>query len=80
MDLLVSQVIDSERRYQTAKWGDPDHTVPEWILIMRKLMNDVDAAWFKDGEVAALSEIRQLTAVGVACMEQHEAPKRLGFE
>lgn len=79
MNLLVQQVIDSERNYQKAKWGEPPHTVTEWILILDKLNSDVRQAWFARGDEAALEEVRQLTAVGVACMEQHETKRRLGL-
>lgn len=76
MNVQVQIVIDSEREYQKRKWGDPPHTVTEWILILDKLNADVKQAWFTEGDAAALKEIRQLTAVGVACMEQHPTATR----
>ena len=44
---------------------------------MRKLMADAESAYCSQrGDAGALEEIRKVTAVGVACLEQHGAPKR----
>ena len=73
----VIAAIESERYYQSRKWGERKHTVAEWILIMEKLTNDLRQAWVtKNGDNAALNEIRQVVATGVACLEEHGAPMR----
>lgn len=72
--------ISEERRFQDKKWGtvrEHPHEVGGWLTIMRKLLNDADQAWSsKDGDYGALDEIRKVVAVGVACMEQHDAVPR----
>jgi len=73
----VLRAIESEREYQEAKWPDHHHTAAEWILIMQKCLDDAKRAWVTGhGSDLALHEIRQVTAVGVAAMEQCGAPLR----
>ncbi len=81
-DILdVLQAIKSERDYQGKKWPGHSHTTAEWVMIMRKCLKDAEHAWHaghgNDNEV--LNEIRQVTAVGVAAMEEHGAPLRPPF-
>lgn len=77
MPVHVLDAISGEREYQESKWPGHEHTVAEWILILRKVLNDAERAWVTGhGDNQALHEIRQLTAVGVACMEQCGAPMR----
>ncbi len=72
----VYAVINEERDYQDRKWGaGSSHSVQEWIDIMQRCL-------FKAGQAhrvcdsAMLDEVRQVVAVGVACMEQHGAVHR----
>jgi hypothetical protein len=71
----VYAAIDTEREWQDRKWGtvaQHPHEVGGWITLMRKLLNDAEAAWCsEDGDIQALEEIRKVLAVGVACAEQH---------
>ena len=75
MNTNVIAAIDSERKYQEQKWPNHLHTIGEFILIMEKCLNDAKRAWVY-GTDQSLHEIRQVTAVGVAAMEQHAAPMR----
>jgi len=76
----VFEAIDSERDHQDQKWGTLEqhpHEVGSWLTIMRNLLSEADAAYCcQRGDAGALEEIRKVAAVGVACMEQHGAPKR----
>lgn len=76
----VLKAIQSERAYQEQKWPGHMHTVAEWLLIMQKCLDDAKRAWVTGhGDEQALHEIRQVTAVGVAAMEQCGAPIRPPF-
>ena len=73
----VQEAIESERAYQEQKWPGHSHTAAEWLLIIEKLCADARREWVTGhGDNGALHEIRQITATGVACMEQCGAPKR----
>lgn len=73
----IFSAIKNERVYQDRKWGDNPHTVGEWLLIIRAELNEAETAWVKNGgDNAALEEILQVVAVGVACMEQHGIVER----
>lgn len=89
----VYKAIDSERNYQRyraeevsgAGTGEHLHSVEEFVLYMddymRELKTQLSRTWTPDGQVPeALSTLRKITAMGVACMEQHGAPQREGFE
>jgi hypothetical protein len=77
IDADVRHAIEGERAYQEQKWPDHQHCVAEWLLIIEKLCNDARHAWVTGhGDDKALHEIRQITATGVACMEQCGAPLR----
>lgn len=69
--------IEGELQYQDQKWPGHKHSVGEYILIMEKCLADAKRQWQTcQGDDAALHEIRQVTAVGVACMNEHYAPHR----
>ena len=72
----VKKAIESERQYQERKFPGHQHTTGEWLLIMQKCVADAATAWNCGHGEGVLDEIRQVTAVGVAAMEQHGAPTR----
>lgn len=80
----VYGAIDSERAYQDAQRGNakrhegqPAMTPGEYLLCMEKCLSDAREAWYKpDGGVACLVHVRKVSALGVACMELHGAPRR----
>ncbi len=78
MKTQVKNALETERRYQCLKWPNHSHTLGEWILIMRKCLNDAETKWYAGhgDNMEVLSEIRQVTAVGVAAMEEHGVPFR----
>ncbi len=71
------EVIFEERKYQDLKWGDRQHSVGEWVLILQKLADDAKKAWVSNnGDIKALSEVRQIAATALACMQQCGSIKR----
>lgn len=74
MDSNVITSIDSERDYQERKYGH-HHTPGEYILILRKVLDDAERVWYHNPD-KVMHEIRQVTAVGVKAMEEHGAPMR----
>ena len=90
LDTLVSNAaiynaIQSERKYQDERWGQqtgPDagtngHTVDEFALYILSYAQDLaKLAATTRGNEEKLNFVRKVTALGVACMEQHGAPER----
>lgn len=76
----IWQAIQNERRYQDKKWGtlqENPHTVPGWLLVMEEELAEAKRAWVRNvGDAAALQEILQVIAVGVACLEQYGVVER----
>jgi len=76
----VYRIIDEERQYQDQKWGDIQlrpKQVGSYLTLMRHLLTKAENSWAgSSSDIQAMHEIRQLVAVGVACMEQHEAIPR----
>lgn len=76
----VFSALVSERRYQEKKWAKHTHTSGEWLLILERCLKKAKAAWYLGDVIDVMSEIRQLTAVGVAAMEECGAPLRASRE
>ncbi len=88
----VYAALDSERNYQVSRaeavsgegTGEHAHSVEEFVLYiddyLTELKHQLSRTWTPTGEVPeALNTLRKVTALGVAAMEQHGAPKREGF-
>lgn len=71
----VYEAIDAERDYQDYKWGTPQehpHEVGGYITLMRNILNRAEKEWCENSSNdLALTELRKMVAVGVACFEQH---------
>lgn len=69
----VYAVVDAERDYQDNKWGkDKEQSLPGYLLIMQKEINEAVAGWIKDDSTrrnTPLEEIVQVVATGVKCLE-----------
>ncbi|HLY04883.1 MAG TPA: hypothetical protein VKR31_03960 [Rhizomicrobium sp.] len=90
----VFAALCSERDYQESRAnaaGTPEgevrpHSVEEFVLYMESYLTEareiLSRTWTPDRSAppAALHTLRKVTALGVACMEQHGAPMREGFE
>lgn len=81
----VYAVIDSERDYQDAGFGNakrhenaPPHLLPgEGILCIGKCLDDARNAWYApNGGEACLPFIRKIAALSVQILENYGAPKR----
>lgn len=74
----VYTAIDSERNFQDDKWGaDKRHDVGSWILLLEEAALKARQAWYNaKGDQEALSRIRVVASIAVACMEHHGAPLR----
>lgn len=75
----VLEALQSERDYQEHKWPDHYHSVGEWIMVMDRTLEKAKWAWLNGHRDSneALEEIRQVTAVGIAAMQEHGALMRL---
>ena len=78
----VYEAIDGERDYQVTRWTrpTPNRTIDEWAMyfeVYARKLCDLAAITNNDERVPEkLDIVRKLSAMGVACMEQHGAPKR----
>jgi len=78
MNTQIMEALDSERAYQEKKYPGHRHSTGEWLLIMEKCLADAKAAWnCGHGDGSVMDEIRQVTAVGVAALEQCGSPLRV---
>lgn len=84
----VYAAIDSERDYQEMRvkrdQGAGFHSTEEFLLYMDYYMTETkkiaSTTWGPKAKDAILEFVRKVTALGVACMEQHGAPQRAKFE
>jgi hypothetical protein len=85
----VYAALDSERAYQDTRWNESTttsegkHSLEEWIVYMEDYSAEakhlLSRMSTQEAYPKALEIIRKVTAMGVACMEQHGAPRREGF-
>lgn len=70
----VYEVIDGEREYQEQKWEGHEHTPTEWLVYMQDYITEALHFVSRNPDPTAnefaLHNIRKVTALGVACMEQ----------
>jgi hypothetical protein len=83
----VYAAVDGERAYQDARWVDDQapagvhqHTPTEWLVYMQDYLTEAMGFATRCADPASaqliLHNIRKITAMGVACMEQNGAPTR----
>ena len=86
----VYAALDSEREYQKRRAeeasgpgsGEHRHSVEEFVIYIEdyvdELRHHLSRTWTANGQadLASLDILRKVTALGVACMEQHGAPCR----
>lgn len=77
----VMAAIIEERQYQDNKWGSIEahpHTVGEWILLIEDELNEAKRALIKGGtgRDSVISELVQVAALALACLEQHGLEER----
>lgn len=74
--LEVMTAIGQERQFQDQKHGHPDdnpHSIGAWLLILEAELAEAKLACIKgqEGRNNVISEIIQIAATAVACLEQH---------
>lgn len=83
----VYAAIDSERAYQQ-KWATEStskglHSFSEWFAYMDDYIAEAKHILAREARQIAYPKVehimRKVTAMGVAAMEQHGAPRREGF-
>lgn len=83
----VFDALKSERAYQDARWGgkanDQHHCIAAWLMFMEDYIAEAKHVYSREESSTmypkALDIIRKVSALGVAAMEVHGAPKRNGF-
>lgn len=72
--------IDNERTYQDAKWPEHKHSALEFSVYMKDYLEELQHLCSRNDDRITGPEVmnimRKVTAMGVACMEQHGAPLR----
>jgi hypothetical protein len=79
----VYRAIDGERNYQEYRWHRPEHihSVTEYLVYIEYYVNRAKVAVSsQDDEQGALDDLRKITALGVAAMEENGAVQRVGWE
>jgi hypothetical protein len=77
---------DSARAYERQGLSrvDSGHEVASFLTYMRDYLTEAEHVcsrnWGPDADLRTLHIIRKVTALGVACMEEHGAPQREGYE
>lgn len=74
----VLDIISAERDYQNTRWpsGDQDKSVAEWIVYLDHLLAKAKASVYELNRDEAMTMIRNIAAVCVACMEYNAVPSR----
>jgi hypothetical protein len=80
----VFTAIDGERKYQDELWGPTEshgqHSITEFLVFMRDYVEEAlhteSRESMSSADLKSLHIVRKVAALGVACMEQHGAPRR----
>ena len=76
----VYHLIDGEREYQDAVASDPEldeeRSVADWLLFIEEHANRAKERLYHGEWMQALSEVRKVAALAVACMEYNEPRSR----
>ena len=82
----VMGAIASERSYQNYRWpesGHSQHSLEEWFVYMEDYIHEAKHLLSRESYETCgqkcLDIMRKVTAMGVAAMEYHGAPRREGF-
>jgi hypothetical protein len=79
----IYAAIDEERQYQDAKYGTPEEralSIIEYLYIMSHEKREAREEAMFGKTAAALCELLQAVAVGVACLERHGVVTRSDME
>ncbi len=61
------------RAIQNAQHAGPNlnHTIPEWLIIIRAQLRKVEAAWYDGQEAEMFHRMGHVAACGLAAIEQN---------
>lgn len=68
------------RQIQELKHSGHTHTIPEWLLIIRRQLQKAEDAWYRGDDAEAFQRVGHVTASGLAAIEQngHAPAKQVG--
>ena len=85
----VYAALDSERAYQESRWNastttsEGKHSFSDWFAYMDDYIAEAKHLLAREARQNAYPKVahirRKVTAMGVAAMEEHGAPRREGF-
>lgn len=77
----VYEALNSERAYQAYRWTGHSHSVIEYLVFIEHYLNKAKAlaTTEEQGPWAVLDQLRKLTALGVAAMEENGVARRAGW-
>lgn len=85
----VCRALQGERAYQQERWkdcedmedreGPDDRSIEEFLRYASDELANAEAALRDEEPARALEHVRKFTALGIATMEVHGAPRREGF-
>lgn len=69
----ILSAIEKELRFQDDKYPDSSHTLGEWVLLIEAELEEAKVALIKGGtgRNSLRSEIIQVAALCVACLNEH---------
>ena len=72
----VMNLVKEEREFQDSKWGsleDKQQSIAGYLTVLQWELDEAKAGWMKNvpGKHSALSELVQVAAVAIACLQQY---------
>ena len=79
MKMTFEEVVESlkqERERQDKKWGsleEKQQSLAGYMMVIKKELEEAEEGWMKniEGKHSSLSEIRQVAATAIACLQQY---------
>ena len=72
----LTSAVEAERRRQLRIWGDQQHPLARWVVILAEELGEVALATLEEKTEDARLELLQLAAVAIAAVESIDAPHR----
>lgn len=71
------EYVSGIRKIQDLKHPGHTHTVPEWLLIIRRQLQKAEDAWNAGDDAEAFQRVGHVAACGLAAVEHngHERPR-----
>jgi len=72
----VVDIVKAERQYQASKYNEQPQSLPGFLLILQKEIEEAIDGWMKGvntGRDSPLNEVVQIAATAVACIERYGA-------